>query len=121
MTGASHTLLGRDWLDYLSGDGVVNANAQESSLPRVCRRNQVGSGPSEHSGRVDDSRRPPQMPQRAAVVVLGLAAAAAGVAAANADTAVMSCSDMLVTIDFISSDQGPRRAPVFMSKSCRIV
>ncbi len=61
------------------------------------------------------------MPQRAAVVVLGLAAAGAGVEAANADTAAMSGTDMLVTIDFMSSDQGPRRAPVFMSKSCRMV
>jgi hypothetical protein len=33
----------------------------------------------------------------------------------------MSCTDMLVTIDFMSSDHGPRRAPVFMSNSCRIV
>ena len=61
------------------------------------------------------------MPQRAAVVVLGLAAAGAGVEAANADTAAMSGTDMLVTIDFMSSDQGPRRAPVFMSNSCRMV
>jgi hypothetical protein len=61
------------------------------------------------------------MPQRAAVVVLGRAAAGAGVAAANAETAVMSGTDMLATIDFISSAQGPRRAPVFMSKSCRMV
>ena len=45
----------------------------------------------------------------------------AGVEAANADTAAMSGTDMLVTIDFISADQGPRRAPVFMSKSCRMV
>jgi hypothetical protein len=28
---------------------------------------------------------------------------------------------MLVTIAFISSDHGPRRAPVFMSNSCRMV
>src|SRR5688572_19214146 len=59
--------------------------------------------------------------QRAAVVVLGRAAAGAGVEAANADTAARSCTDMLVTIGFISSAQGPRRAPVFMSKSCRMV
>jgi hypothetical protein len=57
--------------------------------------------------------------QREAVDVVG--AAGAGVDAANAETAAMSCTDMLVTTDFISADHGPRRAPVFMSKSCRIV
>ena len=57
--------------------------------------------------------------QRAAVDVAG--ATAAGVEAANAETAAMSCTDMLVTTPFISSAHGPRRAPVFMSKSCRIV
>jgi hypothetical protein len=62
----------------------------------------------------------PLMPQRAAVVAVGRAAGA-GVEAANADTAVMSCTDMLVTVDFMSSAHGPRRAPVFMSKSCRMV
>jgi hypothetical protein len=55
------------------------------------------------------------------VVVLGLAATGAGVEAANADTAAMSGTDMLVTVDFMSADHGPRRAPVFMSKSCRMM
>ena len=49
------------------------------------------------------------------------AAAGAAVEAANADTALMSWTDMLVTIGFMSSAHGPRRAPVFMSKSCRMV
>ena len=49
------------------------------------------------------------------------AAAGAAVEAANAETAIISCADMLVTIGFMSSLHGPRRAPVFMSNSCRMV
>jgi hypothetical protein len=76
--------------------------------------------------RLNSSRRflrstSPLLPQRAALVAVGRAAAGAAVEAANADTAVMSCTDMLVTIGFMSSAHGPRRAPVFMSKSCRMV
>jgi hypothetical protein len=49
------------------------------------------------------------------------AEAGAGTEAAYADTAIMSCTDIEFTIGFISSDQGPRRVPTFMSNNWRIV
>ena len=105
MTGAGGACL---WPRCASADDRRGEFSGSSLVPRP-RYEQPESR--------DRKRRPGS--QRAAVVVVG--GRAAGVEAANAETAAMSCTDMLATTDFISSAQGPRRAPVFMSKSCRIV
>ena len=102
-------------LDPASIEWVVSAAGLKTRRCAV-----VAIAPNDHSPETtDEGACRAFSTQREAVDVVGTVGGS--VEAANADTAAMSWTDMLVTIDFISSDHGPRRAPVFISKSCRMV